>query len=131
MVATLDRWNTHETERTADLFDDDDDPKVALGTLIGSMFGDYERGRIYAGICAAGADPLVTPYALGHALDKVQILTDLCCRAGLSKAVAAQRAELPYTAHMGHWRIKAMLPAEEAGSTNSYIAHLTDTLIPS
>ena len=78
------------------------------------------------------ADPrLLRQCVLDHALAKVQILTDLYGSVGLPKAVAAQRAELTYTAYMGHWRVKAMLPLAETGSTNSYIDHLIDTLIPS
>ena len=129
-VAALEQWKSDETACTSALLVGDD-PLDVLSTLFGSMFGDHQRGKVYAGICAAGADPLVTPYALDHALAKVQILTDLYGSVGLPKAVAAQRAELTYTAYMGHWRVKAMLPLAETGSTNSYIDHLIDTLIPS
>ena len=76
VVAALEQWKSDETACTSSLLVGDD-PLVVLSTLIGSMFGDHQRGKVYAGICAAGADPLVTPYALDHALAKVQILTDL------------------------------------------------------
>lgn len=98
MVAALEQWKSDETACTSALLVGDD-PLVVLSTLIGSMFGDHQRGKVYAGICAAGADPLVTPYALDHALAKVQILTDLYGSVGLPKAVAAQRRTHLYGLH--------------------------------
>lgn len=128
--AALDRWENEDTSHVDHVLEANNQPRAALRGLIDEMFGDYEAGKLYAGICAAGADPLVAPYAFGHALRKVDLFTDLYRRAGLTSAEAQRRAELTYTAFIGYWRIKSMFPPDEPGVLHRYIAHLERTLVP-
>jgi len=111
---------------------------VGGGSLIAQGLNlslDFEGGVVWtvpsADLTEDQARSVLDDQGIDGSRAKVQILTDLYGSVGLPKAVAAQRAELTYTAYMGHWRVKAMLPLAETGSTNSYIDHLIDTLIPS
>lgn len=130
VVAALDRWEQHDSAHIHEILTTGGEPRRVLRRLIREMFGDYEAGRLYAGVCAAGTDPVVSPYAIDHALRKVELLTDLFRQAGLSRTEAQRRGELTYTAYIGHWRIRSMFPPEEPGVLQGYLSHLEKTLIP-
>lgn len=128
--AALERWEARDIAHVDEVLPDGMEPRDALRRLLDEMFGDYDAGKLYAGICAAGADPLVSPYALAHLLRKVELLAGLYRRAGLTKTEAHCRAELTYTAFIGYWRIKSMLPPDDPDVLRRYTAHLKRTLVP-
>lgn len=130
MAAALGLWEARDVAHVDEMLPAGTEARGALRLLIDEMFGDYDAGRLYAGICAAGADPLVSPYALAHLLRKVEMFTRLYRKAGLTKVEAHCRAELTYTAFIGYWRIKSMYPPDDPDVLRRYTAHLKRTLVP-
>lgn len=128
--AALARWEAEDDRRVEQVLGSGTEPRAALRGLIGEMFGNYEAGKLYASICAGGADPLVAPHALAHYRRKVDLFTDLYRKAGLTATEAQHRAELTYTAFIGYWRIRSMLPPDAPGPLRRYITHLARTLVP-
>lgn len=128
--AALSRWEARDIAHVDEVLPDGIEARDALRRLLDEMFGDYQAGKLYAGICAAGADPLVSPYALGHVLRKVDLFARLYRKAGLSKTEAHSRAELTYTAFIGYWRIRSMYPPDDPDVLRRYTAHLKRTLVP-
>lgn len=128
--AALRRWEADDIERVERIVADDAAPEVLLQRIIRELFDDFDAGKRYAGVCAAGANPLVAPYALDHALRKIDLFRGLHVRTGLSDDDARRRSELLYTAFIGYWRIMSMFPPGSPGVLEGYVEHLTGSLLP-
>ncbi|BBX30117.1 TetR/AcrR family transcriptional regulator [Mycolicibacterium alvei] len=128
--AALGRWRDDDTARLERLMREGGSAGAALNAVLADMFDNDSAGRIFVNVCAAGADPLVAPYALDHALHKVDALTDLLRRAGRGRQDALRSAELTYTAYIGYWRIKSMFPPGDPGVLPGYLENLRKQLVP-
>lgn len=128
--AVLGAWRDDEAARIEQLAEKRPSAGDVLDAVLGDMFDNDSAGRLFAHVCAAGADTTVAPYAFEHALTKVQILTDLLHNMGTPHQEASQTAELTYTAYIGYWRIKSMFPPGDANVLPGYLDHLRSTLLP-
>ncbi|MBF6357703.1 TetR/AcrR family transcriptional regulator [Nocardia higoensis] len=128
--AALGAWRDDEAARVEQLADTALTARDALAAVVSDMFDNDAAGRLFAHVCAAGADATVAPYALEHALAKVETLTDLLRRGGTPEEGALRTAELTYTAYIGYWRIKSMFPPGDDTALPGYLGHLRSKLFP-
>jgi AcrR family transcriptional regulator len=129
VTAALDLWEQTENESLEAITSTPGDPQTQLKRLLDQMIDNETSGRRFAAVCAAGSDPLVAPYALRHALARVEAITRLLKQAGMSPANALGHAELGYAAFIGHWRIKSMFPEGDDSVLRKFRDNLTRLLL--
>jgi AcrR family transcriptional regulator len=137
LAATLELWESRDTERVIAGLDDAQDVRARLRGLLRLAFASVgdgsagSAGAVELALQANASQPLV-----GETLDRVtrrrlEVLTRLYVEIGLSSARARDRALLAYTAYLGHAQVAHATPdlLPRGRALSAHVNQVVDTLL--
>lgn len=129
LQATLDLWESRDTDRVIASIDETQDVETRLRRLLRLAFGSVldgsanGAGTVELALQASAAHPLVAPTLARVTKRRLAALTGLYTELGLSKARARDRGLLAYTAFLGHAQVAHATP-ELLPKGRAFAAHV-------
>lgn len=108
--ATLERWESEETERVIALVDTEADPVDRLRVLFASVLKYAGENSVELSLTQHADDPTIGPVLARVTERRVDYLTALFRDVGFGRAQARRRALLAYTTYLGHAQLDAAAP---------------------
>ena len=131
--AALELWESQEQEQVFGKLDALPDPQARLTALIALVAEELKAHKIYSELLKAIDHPLVKPVLARVSQRRIDYLTASLRQAGLPRKAAQSRAILVYASYVGFLQLNLQLgtPKLSHAEFEQYVAHLTETLIPS
>ncbi|MGI5127181.1 TetR family transcriptional regulator [Pseudonocardia sp. CA-107938] len=132
IAATLERWESHDTEDVIALVDTAPPGLPRLKALIGGAVGTRvgEAARVELALLATAHHPLVAPVLARVTRRRLGYLTERFVELGFSAEEAARRGLLAYTSYLGLAQLAHATPGE-ADLSPAYLDTMIRTLTAS
>lgn len=108
--AALSRWEERHTASVIADADAEPDPRARLRRLFDQVLGAGARSRVELALLASIDDPRVAPVLHRVTAQRLDYLTEVLCAAGFDEPDARRRAQLAYTAYLGHAQLNQTAP---------------------
>lgn len=131
--AALELWESQEQEQVFGRLDALPDAQARLTALVSLVASELKAHKIYSELLKAIDHPLVKPVLERVSKRRIDYLTASFRMAGLPRRQALNRALLVYASYVGFLQLNLQLgyPKLSHAEFEHYVAHLTETLIPS
>jgi len=131
--SALELWESQEQEQVFGKLDGLPDAQARLTALVALVASELKAHKIYSEMLKAIDHPLVKPVLERVSKRRIDYLSASFRQAGMPRKQALNRALLTYAAYVGFLQLNLQLgyPKLNHGEFEQYIAHLTETLIPS
>lgn len=131
--AALELWESQEQEQVFGRLDALPDAQARLKALVSLVASELKAHKIYSELLKAIDHPLVKPVLERVSKRRIDYLTASFRMAGLPRKQALNRALLVYASYVGFLQLNLQLgyPKLSHAEFEQYVAHLTETLIPS
>lgn len=131
--AALELWESQEQEQVFGKLDSLPDAQARLTALVTLVASEIKAHKIYSEMLKAIDHPLVKPFLERVSKRRIDYLTASFRQAGLPRKQAINRARLTYASYVGFLQLNLQLghPKLNHDEFEQYVAHLTETLIPS
>jgi len=131
--SALELWESQEQEQVFGKLDGLPDAQARLTALVALVASELKAHKIYSEMLKTIDHPLVKPVLERVSKRRIDYLSASFRQAGMPRKQALNRALLTYAAYVGFLQLNLQLgyPKLNHGEFEQYIAHLTETLIPS
>ena len=131
--AALELWESQEQEQVFGKLDALPDAQARLVALVSLVAHEIKAHKIYSELLKAIDHALVKPVLDRVSKRRIDYLTASFRQAGMPRKLALNRARLTYASYVGFLQMNMQLgyPKLSHDEFNDYVAHLTETLIPS
>ena len=131
--SALELWESQEQEQVFGKLDGLPDAQARLTALVALVASELKAHKIYSEMLKTIDHPLVKPVLERVSKRRIDYLSASFRQAGMPRKQALNRALLTYAAYVGFLQLNLQLgyPKLNHGEFDQYIAHLTETLIPS
>lgn len=130
--AALGLWESQEQEQVFGQLDALSEPQARLTALVALVAKELKAHKIFSELLKAVDHPLVNPVLQRVSQRRLDYLTASFRQAGLPRKSAQSRALLVYAGYVGFLQLNLQLgvPKLSHDDFESYVAHLTEALIP-
>jgi len=131
--AALELWESQEQEEVFGKLDALSDAQARLTALVSLVAHELKAHILYSELLKAIDHPLVKPVLERVSKRRIDYLTASFRQAGMSRKDSINRARLTYASYVGFLQLNLQLgsPKLNHEEFDHYVAHLTETLIPS
>lgn len=131
--AALELWESQEQEQVFGRLDALTDAQARLTALVSLVASELKAHKIYSELLKAIDHPLVKPVLERVSKRRIDYLTASFRMAGMPRKQALNRSLLVYASYVGFLQLNLQLgyPKLSHAEFEQYVAHLTETLIPS